>query len=106
MRLCSLCQEPIENGERSWRLAGGPLAHRVCAIRLASGMDDHLAHVAYAAYAAALTHLAPWGVPDFDQLPDIHRRAWEAVARAVLDAVQAEARLEREPPDLHTPPPR
>lgn len=40
--------------------------------------------VAYAAYAAVLDPLAPWGTPGFAELPDIHQRAWEAAAAAVL----------------------
>jgi hypothetical protein len=39
---------------------------------------------AYAAYTHVMVPLAPWGVPDYEALPDIHRAAWEAAAQAVL----------------------
>jgi hypothetical protein len=42
MRTCVWCTEPIEAGERCWRFANGPLAHRVCALRQVIGSVAHL----------------------------------------------------------------
>jgi len=41
--------------------------------------------IAYEAYVAIMVPLAPWGTPDFAQLPEIHR-AWDAAAEAAITA--------------------
>lgn len=60
--------------------------------------DPTPGEVAYAAYAAVMVPLAPWGTPDFAQLPDIHQRAWEAAAQAVLTQALAQRVWERQTP--------
>lgn len=42
MRTCVHCHEAIATGERAWRFAGGPLAHRVCAFRMVIGSVAHV----------------------------------------------------------------
>lgn len=42
MRTCIWCTEPIAAGERVWRYANGPLAHRVCALRQVLGSVAHI----------------------------------------------------------------
>lgn len=42
MRVCVWCREAIAPGERAWRFANGPLAHRVCAVRQVLGSVAHI----------------------------------------------------------------
>lgn len=42
MRTCVWCREEIAPGERVWRFANGPLAHRVCALRQVIGSVAHV----------------------------------------------------------------
>ncbi len=42
MRTCVHCSEVIAAGERVWRFANGPLAHRVCALRQVMGSVAHI----------------------------------------------------------------
>jgi len=41
-RTCVWCTEPIAAGERCWRFANGPVAHRACALRLVLGSVAHV----------------------------------------------------------------
>ena len=55
--------------------------------------------IAYETYSAARD---PWWHHDWEHLPPEMQRVWEAVAEAVLDAWQAQPRLET--PAEETPP--
>lgn len=50
-----------------------------------------LAQVAYQAYA----ELTGWRLPPFQALPEVSQRAWEAAARAVIEAFLQSSRQRR-----------
>lgn len=61
MRTCVWCREAIAAGERCWRFANGPLAHRVCAFRQVVGSVAHVERRC-SCYVASATDGDPEGL--------------------------------------------